>query len=107
MYAFFSLAGRYSCIIQRTSLPYIQWQDIILEPRPNILLNMTDTKFQCTSQMIRMSCCEDHYEVMWDNGTDTSKGCTYRYLYCNIILQKLQNAVISSTKKKKKNRECF
>ncbi|XP_067273926.1 adhesion G protein-coupled receptor F4-like [Pseudorasbora parva] len=67
--------GKYSCIIERPSLPYVQWQTIFLEPRPNILMNMTKRKIQCNAETIRLSCCEDNYDVLWDeiNGMNISK----------------------------------
>ncbi len=91
----FSLAGRYSCIIDRDTIPYIQWQTIILEERPNILLSTNELKFQCEDKLVLLTCCEKKYDVEWipiPSGDEvTPQGHTYR-LY---IITNLLSAVIS------------
>ncbi|XP_073711494.1 adhesion G protein-coupled receptor F5-like [Misgurnus anguillicaudatus] len=55
--------GRYLCIIERSTLPYIQWQTVSIEPRPNIIVDTTDIKLQCQDQIIPLTCCADGYSV--------------------------------------------
>ncbi|XP_059368459.1 adhesion G protein-coupled receptor F5-like [Carassius carassius] len=54
--------GRYACIIDRT-IPYIQWQDIVIEPLPNIIVGENVRKFQCVDQIVSLKCCEETYSV--------------------------------------------
>ncbi|XP_016149251.1 adhesion G protein-coupled receptor F4-like [Sinocyclocheilus grahami] len=60
--------GRYTCIIDRT-IPYIQWQDIVIEPLPNIIVGQNERKFQCEDQTISLKCCEEKNSVEWTQTT--------------------------------------
>nr|XP_055041680.1 adhesion G protein-coupled receptor F5-like [Misgurnus anguillicaudatus] len=57
--------GRYSCIIQRSPLPYIQWQTVSIEPLPNIIVNTINIKFLCEDRTVPLKCCADGYTVEW------------------------------------------
>nr|XP_055042506.1 alpha-tectorin-like [Misgurnus anguillicaudatus] len=73
--------GRYSCIIERSTLPYIQWQRVVIGPRPNIIVDKIEIKFQCQDQIVPLTCCADGYSVEWDripagdNVTHSGNGC--------------------------------
>ncbi|XP_073711486.1 adhesion G protein-coupled receptor F5-like [Misgurnus anguillicaudatus] len=73
--------GRYSCIIERSTQPYIQWQTVSIEPRPNIIVDKTDIKLQCQDKTVTMTCCADGYLVEWfgipavDVVTNSGTGC--------------------------------
>ncbi|XP_052443146.1 fibrillin-1 isoform X12 [Carassius gibelio] len=56
--------ARYACIIDRT-IPYIQWQDIVIETLPNIIVGENVRKFQCVDQTVSLKCCEEKYSVEW------------------------------------------
>ncbi|KAK2884034.1 hypothetical protein Q8A67_017671 [Cirrhinus molitorella] len=56
--------GRYACIIDRT-IPYVQWQDIVLEPLPNIIVGESERTFQCVPQIVSLKCCEEKNSVEW------------------------------------------
>ncbi|XP_026102427.1 adhesion G protein-coupled receptor F5-like [Carassius auratus] len=56
--------GRYACIIDRT-IPYIQWQDIVIETLPDIIVGENVRKFQCVDQTVSLKCCEETYSVEW------------------------------------------
>lgn len=64
MCIFILFAGRYSCIIDRT-VPYIQWQDIVIEPLPNIIVGENERTFQCVAQSVSLKCCEETNSVEW------------------------------------------
>ncbi|XP_057209817.1 adhesion G-protein coupled receptor F1-like [Triplophysa rosa] len=61
-------SGRYSCIIQRSTIniPYVQWQKIVIEPRPNIIVDKTEIKLPCTDQTVTFRCCAEDYPIEWD-----------------------------------------
>ncbi|XP_067239230.1 adhesion G protein-coupled receptor F4-like isoform X1 [Chanodichthys erythropterus] len=72
--------GRYACTKAR-AIPYIQWQDIVIEPLPNIIVGKSERQFQCIDQTVELTCCETKYEVEWtpkpsgDEVTLPDKGC--------------------------------
>ncbi|KAF4100002.1 hypothetical protein G5714_020128 [Onychostoma macrolepis] len=71
--------GRYMCIIDRT-IPYIQWQDIVIEPLPNIIVGENERKFQCVPQTVSLKCCEEKNRVEWtqttsDDEVTSEDGC--------------------------------
>lgn len=75
----FLFAGRYTCIIDRT-IPYIQWQDIVIESLPNIIVGENVRTFQCVAQTVSLKCCEETYGVVWTQTTSDDEvisGCTY------------------------------
>nr|XP_055043005.1 adhesion G-protein coupled receptor F2-like [Misgurnus anguillicaudatus] len=73
--------GRYSCIIERSTLPYIQWQTVSIQPRPNIIVDKPDIKLQCQDQTVPLTCCADGYTVEWfgipadDEVENSGSGC--------------------------------
>nr|XP_055042514.1 adhesion G protein-coupled receptor F4-like [Misgurnus anguillicaudatus] len=73
--------GRYSCIIERSTLPYIQWQTVSIQPRPNIIVDKTDIKLQCQNQTVPLTCCANGYSVEWfgipadDEVENSGSGC--------------------------------
>ncbi|XP_073688802.1 adhesion G-protein coupled receptor F1-like, partial [Garra rufa] len=98
---------RYACIIDR-EIPFIQWQDIGIEPLPNIIVGDKMRQFQCTERTVELTCCESQYEVEWtpiapadyvtppDNGCITLKhkilstDCTKREFTCQLKILELQ-----------------
>nr|XP_055042817.1 adhesion G protein-coupled receptor F5-like [Misgurnus anguillicaudatus] len=62
--------GRYSCIIERSALPYIQWQTVSIEPLPNIMLDKTYIQLQCQGQTVELTCCANGYPVEWSGIPD-------------------------------------
>ncbi len=91
---FVYLAGRYACVIDR-DVPYIQWQDIVIEPLPNIIVGKNLRKFQCMEQTVELTCCATKYDVEWTLTTSadqvTSPGCHFIPL-----LQKLLSTIFSN-----------
>ncbi|XP_050995324.1 uncharacterized protein LOC127183362 isoform X3 [Labeo rohita] len=72
--------GRYACIIERT-IPYIQWQDIVIQPQPNIIVGENVRTFECVAQTVSLKCCEEKNSVEWtqitsDDVVTTVDGCT-------------------------------
>ncbi|XP_026111237.1 adhesion G protein-coupled receptor F4-like [Carassius auratus] len=72
--------GRYACIINRT-IPYIQWQDVVIEPLPDIIVGQNKRKFQCVNKSVLLECCEEKNSVEWtpissgDVVVPTEDGC--------------------------------
>ncbi|XP_073672430.1 uncharacterized protein [Paramisgurnus dabryanus] len=62
-------SGRYSCTINRNTIPYIQWQDIVIEQRPRIEVD-ADRVFECKDQIVRIKCCAALYSIEWDRIPD-------------------------------------
>ncbi|XP_073712333.1 adhesion G-protein coupled receptor F1-like [Misgurnus anguillicaudatus] len=58
-------SGRYSCIINRNPMPYIQWQDVVIEQRPKIEVD-ADRVFECKDQTVPIKCCAALYSIKWD-----------------------------------------
>ncbi|XP_067273929.1 adhesion G-protein coupled receptor F1-like [Pseudorasbora parva] len=56
--------GRYACVIKR-DIPYIQWEDIVIEPLPNIIAGRSMRWYQCMDQTVQLTCCETKYDVEW------------------------------------------
>ncbi|XP_051500539.1 uncharacterized protein LOC127409770 isoform X3 [Myxocyprinus asiaticus] len=59
-------SGRYSCIIQRNSIPYILWQNIAIEQLPTINVGENVRFFPCDDLTVHLSCCIDAaYNIEW------------------------------------------
>ncbi|XP_051730453.1 uncharacterized protein LOC127502040 isoform X7 [Ctenopharyngodon idella] len=59
-------SGQYSCIIQTNTIPYIQWQNIIIKQRPTIIVGDTYRVFQCVNSTVQLRCSVDAgYNVEW------------------------------------------
>ncbi|KAF4094625.1 hypothetical protein G5714_024602 [Onychostoma macrolepis] len=100
--------GRYACVIDR-DLPYIQWQDIVIEPLPNIIVGEDKRTFQCTEKTVELTCCATKYDIEWipttaadqvtspDNGCITLKhkigsaDCSSESFTCQLKILALQN----------------
>ncbi|KAK7133725.1 hypothetical protein R3I94_015551 [Phoxinus phoxinus] len=69
-------SGRYSCIIQTDTIPYIQWQNIAIKKRPNIIVGDEYRVFPCESNIVQLRCSVDAgYNIEWVlNGTVQSSG---------------------------------
>ncbi|XP_073711483.1 adhesion G protein-coupled receptor F4, partial [Misgurnus anguillicaudatus] len=65
----FAESGRYSCIIKRNPMPYIQWQDVVIEQRPKIEVD-ADRVFECKDQTVPIKCCAALYSIEWDRIPD-------------------------------------
>ncbi|XP_056621085.1 adhesion G protein-coupled receptor F5-like isoform X2 [Triplophysa dalaica] len=64
--------GRYSCIIERITIPYVQWQNVVIQLRPNIIVDSTEKTYGCsdqtvplTDQTVPLRCCAEGYEIEW------------------------------------------
>ncbi|KAL1253903.1 hypothetical protein QQF64_016132 [Cirrhinus molitorella] len=58
-------SGRYSCIIQG-NVPYIQWQNIVIKKRPNIIVGQNVFFFPCDGSKFQLKCSVDvGYDVEW------------------------------------------
>ncbi|XP_048063223.1 adhesion G protein-coupled receptor F5-like [Megalobrama amblycephala] len=58
-------SGRYSCIIQTNTIPYIQWQNIIIR-RPTIIVGDENRVFPCKDSTVQLRCSVDAgYNVEW------------------------------------------
>ncbi|XP_067273928.1 adhesion G protein-coupled receptor F5-like [Pseudorasbora parva] len=101
--------GRYACVIKRP-IPYIQWEDIVIEPLPNIIAGRSIRQFQCMDQTVDLTCCELKYNVEWtpiplgeqptsrdDKGCITLKhkissaDCNIETFTCQLVIQELQD----------------
>ncbi|XP_073712330.1 adhesion G protein-coupled receptor F4-like isoform X2 [Misgurnus anguillicaudatus] len=65
-------SGRYSCVIKRNNISYIQWQDIVIEQRPKIEVD-ADRVFECKDQTVQIKCCAALYSIEWDRIPDGDK----------------------------------
>ncbi|XP_057209458.1 adhesion G protein-coupled receptor F5-like isoform X1 [Triplophysa rosa] len=65
--------GRYSCIIERRTIPYVQWQKVVIEPRPNIIVNPIEIKSPCNFETVTLSCCEERYPIKWDGNSSADQ----------------------------------
>ncbi|XP_056619749.1 uncharacterized protein LOC130433963 [Triplophysa dalaica] len=64
--AAYSDNGRYSCITQTGSIPYIQWQDISIEPEPSISVGDNKRVFPCDGRTVQLTCyVNEGYSVEW------------------------------------------
>ncbi|XP_043074540.1 adhesion G protein-coupled receptor F5-like isoform X2 [Puntigrus tetrazona] len=64
-------SGRYSCIIQRNTIPYIQWQKIIIKQRPSIIVGDRIRTFSCSASSFQLKCSVDAgYNIEWLVGTE-------------------------------------
>lgn len=84
---FFSLVGRYSCIMQTSSIPYIQWQDIVIEQEPSISVGDSKRVFPCDGRTVQLTCSVNAgYSVEWVlNGIVQNSGYT-NTLVINIVI---------------------
>ncbi|XP_073667584.1 adhesion G-protein coupled receptor F1-like [Paramisgurnus dabryanus] len=61
-----SHSGRYSCILQTNSLPYIQWQNIVIEQEPSIIVGDNEQVYPCEDKTVQLTCCVNgDYSVEW------------------------------------------
>ncbi|XP_073712331.1 adhesion G protein-coupled receptor F4-like [Misgurnus anguillicaudatus] len=69
-------SGRYSCILQTNSLPYIQWQNIVIEQEPSIIVGNNEQVYPCEDKIVELTCCVNgDYSIEWVlNGTVQSSG---------------------------------
>ncbi|XP_059355275.1 adhesion G protein-coupled receptor F5-like, partial [Carassius carassius] len=59
-------SGRYSCIIQRNTIPYILWQNIIIKQRPRIIVGENQRVFPCDGSSFQLKCSVDvGYNLEW------------------------------------------
>uniref|UniRef100_A0A8C1HX94 Ig-like domain-containing protein n=1 Tax=Cyprinus carpio carpio TaxID=630221 RepID=A0A8C1HX94_CYPCA len=59
-------SGRYSCIMQKNTIPYIQWQNIIIKRRPSIIVGENDRVFPCDGSSFQLICSVDvGYNLEW------------------------------------------
>ncbi|XP_067273079.1 adhesion G protein-coupled receptor F4-like [Pseudorasbora parva] len=59
-------SGRYSCIIQLSTIPYIQWQNIVIKQRPTIIVGNNYRVFPCNDSTVQLRCSVDAgYNVEW------------------------------------------
>ncbi|XP_057208575.1 adhesion G protein-coupled receptor F5-like isoform X4 [Triplophysa rosa] len=64
--AAYSDHGRYSCIMQTASIPYIQWQDISIEQEPSISVGDNERVFPCDGRTVQLTCYVNaDYSVEW------------------------------------------
>ncbi|XP_026088661.1 adhesion G-protein coupled receptor F1-like isoform X2 [Carassius auratus] len=52
-------SGQYSCITQRNTIPYIQWQNIIINQRPSIIVGDNYRVFPCDGSSFQLKCSVD------------------------------------------------
>ncbi|XP_046717588.1 adhesion G protein-coupled receptor F5-like isoform X3 [Silurus meridionalis] len=95
-----SVSGQYKCITTVNSLPYIIWQNIQIEPYPDI--QVTSNKVEkCSDATITLQCCvQKSYQVQWSSecsktSTDPQTGCELcdyivKETDCNKIEQEIQ-----------------
>ncbi|XP_073708873.1 uncharacterized protein [Garra rufa] len=107
-------SGRYSCIIQRNTIPYIQWQNIIIKQRPNIIVGENSRVFPCDGSSFQLKCTVDFgYSIEWvvggktqisESGSDSitlnyatqKENCTEQTFTCRLKdLPQLQNYTYS------------
>ncbi|KAI7799743.1 hypothetical protein IRJ41_010535 [Triplophysa rosa] len=77
--------GRYSCVIETSTTPYVRWQEIFIEPRPDIVVDKTEIKLPCTDKTVTvtLTCCVypiNVYPIEWAgspsyDGTNSEPGC--------------------------------
>ncbi|KAL1253902.1 hypothetical protein QQF64_016131 [Cirrhinus molitorella] len=59
-------SGRYSCIIQRNTIPHIQWQNIVIKQRPSIIVGDKYRVFPCDGSSFQLKCSVDAgYHIEW------------------------------------------
>ncbi|XP_057208580.1 adhesion G protein-coupled receptor F5-like isoform X1 [Triplophysa rosa] len=83
--------GRYSCIIESGTIPYVQWQNVVIQLRPNIIVDKTEIKLQCADQTVSLRCCAESYPIEWhpipsNDAVDSEPGCI-----------KLQHKILSTS----------
>ncbi|KAK9956688.1 hypothetical protein ABG768_014404, partial [Culter alburnus] len=71
-------SGRYSCIMQTNTIPYIQWQNIIINQRPTIIVGDEYRVFPCDGSTVQLRCSVvAGYNVEWVlNDTVQTSGCS-------------------------------
>ncbi|XP_056621215.1 uncharacterized protein adgrf6 isoform X2 [Triplophysa dalaica] len=76
--------GRYSCVIERSPIPYVQWQKVVIEATPKIIVNTLEIQLECKDDVL-LSCCAEHYSVEWVDSSPkdlrtSETGCiTFQY----------------------------
>ncbi|XP_077076292.1 adhesion G protein-coupled receptor F5-like isoform X2 [Siphateles boraxobius] len=71
-------SGQYSCIIQTNTIPYIQWQNIVIKQRPTIIVGDNSRVISC-EDTVQLRCSVDAgYSIEWvlnetvqDSGSDS------------------------------------
>ncbi|XP_056619642.1 adhesion G protein-coupled receptor F4-like [Triplophysa dalaica] len=64
--AAYSDNGRYSCITQTSFIPYIQWQNIVIEQQPRITVGEDKRVFPCDGRTVQLTCYVNAgYSVEW------------------------------------------
>ncbi|XP_073789632.1 adhesion G protein-coupled receptor F4-like isoform X2 [Danio rerio] len=62
-------SGQYSCFIERTTIPYIQWQNIVIKQRPNINVGNDYRVLPCDGSSFLLKCSVDAgYNIEWVQG---------------------------------------
>ncbi|XP_073672434.1 adhesion G protein-coupled receptor F4-like isoform X2 [Paramisgurnus dabryanus] len=108
-------SGRYSCIIQSSPIPYIQWQTVSIQPLPSIIVDTTNIQLLCQNQTVPLTCCADGYSVQWFGIPDSdvminsgsgcftlqhkifSTNCTSKEIFtCRLNMKELQTFDYSS-----------
>ncbi|KAM9443977.1 adhesion G-protein coupled receptor F1-like [Clarias gariepinus] len=75
-------SGTYKCLTENNSLTFIQWQNIVIQPFPNIQVDPNKV-FKCDNLSILLQCCAySSYTIEWTKGsgspltsTGTVSGC--------------------------------
>ncbi|XP_056336591.1 adhesion G protein-coupled receptor F4 [Danio aesculapii] len=62
-------SGQYSCFIERTTIPYIQWQNIVIKQRPTINVGNDYRLLPCDGSSFLLKCSVDAgYNIEWVQG---------------------------------------
>uniref|UniRef100_A0A9J7ZN90 Adhesion G protein-coupled receptor F8 n=1 Tax=Cyprinus carpio carpio TaxID=630221 RepID=A0A9J7ZN90_CYPCA len=106
-------SGQYSCIIQRNTIPYIQWQNIIIKQSPSIIVGDKYRVFPCDGSSFQLKCSVDvGFNLEWVLGgtvqisgsdsitlnyaTQSGTECTDQTFTCRLKdLPQLQNYMYS------------
>ncbi|XP_066533959.1 adhesion G protein-coupled receptor F5-like [Hoplias malabaricus] len=76
--------GVYSCTLKRNTIPYIIFQNIVIQPLPSVNVNFSKT-LMCGSPVKLVCCADSSYNVQWSLNTAAGgqqTGCTtYIYSY--------------------------
>ncbi|KAL1253904.1 hypothetical protein QQF64_016133, partial [Cirrhinus molitorella] len=59
-------SARYSCIMQKNTIPYIQWQSIVIKQRPSIIVGENYRVLPCDGSSVQLKCSVDvGYNLEW------------------------------------------
>ncbi|XP_067273076.1 uncharacterized protein [Pseudorasbora parva] len=83
--------GRYACVIQR-DIPYIQWEDIVIQSLPKIIAGISMRRFQCMNQTVDLTCCETKYDVEWTPIPPGEKPTSRDDKGCITLIHKISSA---------------